>query len=347
VSAAPEGVLDTDGMWDATKAFPEQVENAAKASDAFIGLPSHEEIENVVVLGMGGSGIAGDIMIAVAGPFMPVPIVLTKGYEPPNFVGPSTLCFALSFSGDTEETVEAAQMAAIAGAHMVVIAKGGELARLAQSWDATLIGLPDDIPYPRAGIGAMTVPTLLVLEQVGLFPGARGWIDLAVDQLKLRRDELFKQDNGARDLARHIGRTLPIVYGGGGLGAAAALRWKNEFNENPKVPAFMHTVPELTHNEVAGWGQHGDVTRQVFSLVLLRHDHEHPQVMRRFDLIREWTEEAVGRVDEVHAAGDGPLAQVLDLMFYGSMVSLYLAAQEGVDPGPITVLEQIKAALAN
>jgi glucose/mannose-6-phosphate isomerase len=342
----PAGVIDTKGMWDSTAAFPEQVEHAAKSSESLIGLPLHDEIENVVVLGLGGSGIAGDIMTAVAGPFMPVPIVVTKGYEPPNFVGPTTLCFALSFSGDTEETVEAAQIAALSGARMVVIAKGGELARLARSWDATLIGLPDGIPYPRAALGAMAIPTLMVLEQTGLFPGASGWINLAVEQLKIRRDELCKEDNGARELARHIGRTMPIIYGGGGLGAAASLRWKNEMNENPKVPAFIHTVPELTHNEIAGWGQHGDVTRQVFSLVLLRHDHEHPQIMRRFDLIRQWTEEAVNRIEEVHAAGDGPLAQVLDLMFYGSMVSLHMAAQEGVDPGPITVLEEIKAALA-
>ncbi|MEY2451833.1 MAG: glucose/mannose-6-phosphate isomerase [Acidimicrobiaceae bacterium] len=342
----PAGVIDTKGMWDSTAAFPEQVEHAAKSSESLIGLPLHDEIENVVVLGMGGSGIAGDIMTAVAGPFMPVPIVVTKGYEPPNFVGPTTLCFALSFSGDTEETVEAAQIAALSGARMVVIAKGGELARLARSWDATLIGLPDGIPYPRAALGAMAIPTLMVLEQTGLFPGASGWINLAVEQLKIRRDELCKEDNGARELARHIGRTMPIIYGGGGLGAAASLRWKNEMNENPKVPAFIHTVPELTHNEIAGWGQHGDVTRQVFSLVLLRHDHEHPQIMRRFDLIRQWTEEAVNRIEEVHAAGDGPLAQVLDLMFYGSLVSLHMAAQEGVDPGPITVLEEIKAALA-
>ena len=343
---APEGVIDTKGMWRATEEFPEQIERAA-AVGSFIGLPEKDDIENVVVLGMGGSGLAGDVMTAVAGPFMPTPVVVTKGYEPPSFVGPNTLCFALSFSGDTEETVEAAQTAALSGARMVVIARGGELARLAQSWDATLIGLPDDLPYPRAGLGAMAIPTLLVLEQVGLFPGARGWIDLAVEQLKARRDELLKPENGARDLARRLGRTMPIVYGGGGLGATAALRWKNDINENAKAPSFVHSVPELTHNEICGWGQHGDVTRQVFSLVLLRHDHEHPQVMRRFDLVRQWTEEVVAGVEEVHAGGEGRLAQVLDLMLYGTMTSLHLAAQEGVDPGPITVLEEIKAAVAN
>jgi glucose/mannose-6-phosphate isomerase len=344
--SAPEGVLDTKGMWDAALAFPEQVEAAADDA-SFIGLPEKDDIENVVVLGMGGSGLAGDIMTAVAGPFMPVPIVVTKGYEPPSFVGPTTLCFALSFSGDTEETIEAAETAALAGARMVVVAKGGDLTRLAKSWEATLIGVPDGLPYPRAGVGAMSIPTLLVLEQVGLFPGAREWVHYAVDQLKARRDELAKDENEAREVARRIGRTMPIVYGGGGLGAAAALRWKNEINENCKAPSFAHTVPELTHNEVCGWGQHGDVTRQVFSLVLLRHDHEHPQIMRRFDLVRQWTEEVVAGVEEVHASGEGRLAQVLDLMFQGTMVSLHMAAQEGIDPGPITVLEEIKAALAN
>jgi glucose/mannose-6-phosphate isomerase len=339
--------LDTLGMWEATMGFPDQVATAISAADGLAGLPAHPDIENVVILGMGASGIAGDLIVGAGGQFIAVPIVVCKGYEPPNFTGPGTLCFALSFSGDTEETIEAAQTAALAGSRMVVVAKGGGLARLAQSWDATLIGLPDGIPYPRAALGAMTIPTLMVLEQTGLFPGASGWVSLAIEQLKVRRDELLRADNGARELARRIGRTMPIVYGGGGLGAAAALRWKNEMNENPKVPSFMNTVPELTHNEIAGWGQHGDVTRQVFSLVLLRHDHEHPQIMRRFDLIRQWTEEAVNRVEEVHAEGDGPLAQVLDLMFYGSMVSLHMAGQEGVDPGPITVLEDIKAALAD
>jgi glucose/mannose-6-phosphate isomerase len=333
-------------MWDATMAFPEQVEQAAAQTLDFSRLPAHEEIENIVVLGMGGSGIVGDLMISVAGPFMAVPIVVCKSYEPPSFAGPTTLCIALSFSGDTEETLEAAQTAALAGARMVVISGAGELAHLGQSWDATVIALPEGIPKPRAGLGAMAIPTLLVLEHVGLFPGARGWIDLAVEQLRRRRDELSADENTARSMARRIGRTIPIIYGGASLGTTAALRWKNEFNENPKVPAFIGTVPELTHNEISGWGQYGDVTRQVFSLVLLRHDQEHPQVMRRFELVRKWTEEVVNGVEEVHAEGDGPLAQLFDLMFFGTVTSLEVAAQEGVDPGPIPVLDDIKAAVA-
>jgi glucose/mannose-6-phosphate isomerase len=337
--------LDTVGMWDATMAFPEQVEQAAAQPLDFSRLPAHDEIENVVVLGMGGSGIVGDVLLSVAGPFMATPVVVCKSYEPPSFTGPTTLCIVLSFSGDTEETVEAAQTAALAGARMVVVTAGGELGRLGESWNATTIPVPDGIPMPRAGLGAMAIPTLLALEHVGLFPGAGGWIDLAVEQLRRRRDQLTASGSPAEKLARHIGRTMPLIYGGASLGTTAAMRWKAEFNENAKSPAFTGTVPEVTHNEITGWGQHGDVTRQVFTLVLLRHDQEHPQLVRRFDLIRKWTDEVVAGIEEVRAEGDGPLAQLLDLMFFGSVTSLERAAQEGVDPGPIPVLEDIKAAM--
>ena len=338
--------LDSLGMWDVTMAFPEQVESAITAADGIASLPDHHEIENIVVLGMGGSGIAGDIMTSVAGPFMATPIVVSKGYEPPNFVGPRTLCFALSFSGNTEETVEAATTAADAGARMVVIASGGELAALAEEWSAPLIGLPTDIPMPRAGLGAMSIPTLAVLEDVGLFPGAREWAQRAVEQLKVRRDELSKDESTATALARRIGRTMPIIYGGGGLGGAAGLRWKNQVVENAKSPAFFAQVPELMHNDICGWGQHGDVTRQVFTIVQLRHDHEHPQLDRRFELISEWTDEAVNAIEVVSAAGDGTLAQALDLMFMGDVTTLHMAYEAGVDPGPVPVLDEIKAALA-
>ncbi|CAN5127008.1 bifunctional phosphoglucose/phosphomannose isomerase [soil metagenome] len=338
--------LDSFGMYEASAAFPEQVEAAALAAEDLDGLPGHEEIEHVVILGMGGSGIAGDVVAAVAGPFMPVPVVVAKGYEPPSFISETTLCFAISFSGETEETIEAASTAAAAGARMVVVTGGGQLAHLATGWRSPRVHLPEGIPAPRAAMGAMAVPPLVALERAGLFPGASEWIALAVEQLRARRQELTKEDNPARDLARRIGRTLPIVYAGNDLGAVAALRWKNQINENAKSPAFFAAIPELTHNEICGWGQHGDVTRQVFTVLMLRHDHEHPQVMRRFDLVREWMDEVVAGIDEVKAEGDGPLAQLLDLMLFGDFVSLHLAFEEGVDSGPVPILNHFKAELA-
>ncbi len=142
----------------------------------------------------------------------------------------------------------------------------------------------------------------------------------------------------SEEIARRIGRTIPLIYGAQAVGAAAAVRWKNQVNENAKSPAFCSVYPELGHNELAGWGQLGDVTRQVLTLVNLRHDAEHPQVARRFAIVTEMLREVMADVIEVRASGEGDLAQLLDLSLIGDFVSLHLAAAEGVDPGPVPAL---------
>jgi len=341
-----DGVLDSLDMFEVTASLPEQVGAAVGAARPLdLGI-ERAYVENVVVLGMGGSGIAGDVMVAVAGPFVPVPIVVVKTYEIPDFVGQGSLVFAISFSGDTEETVEAAGEAVNAGASLVAVTSGGELGRLADDWGAPVVPVPATIPQPRAALGAMAIPPLVVLEDIGLFPGASQWVALAVDQLKYRRDRLVLPGSEAEELARRIGRTIPLVHGAQALGAAAALRWKAQINENAKSPAFWAVYPELCHNEIAGWGQHGDVTRQVITLVNLRHDAEHPQVVRRFDFVADVLREVVADIVEVRAEGEGDLAQLLDLVLVGDFVSLHLAAREGVDPGPVPVLEDLKHRLS-
>ena len=152
--------------------------------------------------------------------------------------------------------------------------------------------------------------------------------------------------NPARELARRIDRTIPIVYGTGALGGVAAMRWKQSVNENAKAPAYWNQFPELDHNEICGWGQHGDVTRQVFTLVELRHGLEHPQLDRRVAATREMIEEAVHQVLTVDAGGEGRLAQLLDLMHLGDWTSYYLALANDVDPGPIDAITQLKSRLA-
>ena len=338
--------IDTQNILDATAALPERVFDAAQAATGLAGLPSRESIEHVVVLGMGGSGIAGDILIAAAAPFMAVPVVVVKSYELPHFVGEGSLVFAVSFSGNTEETIETATEAAVQGARIVAVTGGGEIAKRAAGWGAPVIEVPAGMPQPRVGLGALAIPPLVVLEEIGLFPGASQWIDLAVDQLRRRRDALLADGNEAQDLARRIGRTFPIVYGGGAIGATAAARWKTQINENAKAPAFWNAHPELCHNELSAWGQHGDVTRQLLTLVNLRHDHEHPQVARRFELTTELVREVVAGVEEVRAEGEGELAQLLDLILFGDFVALHMAYQEDIDPGPIPAQEELKAALS-
>jgi len=338
--------LDSLGMWDVTAGLPEQVEAAIDVGEAIAGLPAHDDIANVLVLGMGGSGMAGDLVAAVAGPFMAVPIVVSKNYEPPSFVDDSTLVVAISFSGNTEETVEAVQEAALSGGRVLAVTAGGQLGELAASWGAPTAALPSGVPMPRAALGAMAIPVLVAFEKMGLFPGATEWVHRAVEQLRRRRDQLTGERSPAAPLARAIGRTIPLFYGAGPIGEVAARRWKGQANENAKIPAFANAIPELCHNEICGWGQHGDVTRQVLSLVQLRHDHEHPQEMRRFDLVAEICREVVADVLEARAEGEGELAQLLDLCLFGDFVSLELAADAGVDPGPVPILEELKAALA-
>jgi len=332
-------------MFEAAYGMAEQMAAALAAVETIDGLPDHDDIENVLVLGMGGSGVAGDVLATVAGPFLPVPLVVSKDYELPGFVGRGTLVVAISFSGGTEETLEAVGEAADDGARIVAICAGGELARVADDLGEPVLRVIPGIPMPRAGLGALVVPALVVLEETGLFPGATEWIALAIEQLRRRVERERGPRSVAQHLARSIGRTVPLVYGGSPLGYTAAQRWKASINENAKAPAFANRIPELCHNEVAGWGQHGDVTRQVLTLVELRHDHEHPQVGRRFELVNELTAEVVAGIETVQAEGEGALAQLLDLILGGDLLSLHLAANEGIDPGPIPALEYIKARL--
>jgi glucose/mannose-6-phosphate isomerase len=131
----------------------------------------------------------------------------------------------------------------------------------------------------------------------------------------------------------------------GGLGGAAAMRWKQSMNENAKVPAFWNQYPELDHNEICGWGQHGDVTRQVFTLIELRHGFAHARLFDRSTATRALVEEAVVQILEVEAGGEGRLAQLLDLIYLGDWTSTYLALDNDVDPGPIDAISQLKTIL--
>ena len=189
------------------------------------------------------------------------------------------------------------------------------------------------------------MPALCLLEDVGLFPGARAWVYSAVEQLLRRRDKLARPGNDMEVLARRIGRTFPVAHGGGNIGDVAAHRFKSQVNANAKSPAFYATHPDLAYDELLGWGQHGDVTRQLLTLVSFRHDEEHPQVSRRFELVADQVAEAVAGTLEIRAEGEGDVAQLLDLVFQGDICSLHLADQEGLDPGPSPAIDALVTAL--
>jgi glucose/mannose-6-phosphate isomerase len=331
--------------------LPEQLAAAHEAA-AMVpadGLPKLDPIRNIVVLGMGGSGIAGDVVAAAFNDQLPVPVNVLKQIRTPAYVGPHTLAFALSYSGNTEETLSMAASAVAAGAQLVAVSCGGQLEALARDAGALHLRCPAGY-LPRAAVGALVAPMCTVLYRLGLAPGAHALMILAQEQLAQRRDAcqpgIDGQANPARELARRIGRTIPLIYGGGAIGAVAAYRWKCDVNENAKAPAFWHTYPELDHNEICAWGQHGDVTRQLITLVELRHGFEHPRLRLHFDITREIIDECVHQVLPFVAQGEGRLAQLLDLMYVGDWTSCYLALQNDVDPGPIDAIVELKAKLA-
>jgi len=342
---------DSLGFLDAVASLPEQL-TAAHETAAELdlsALPPADHVRNVVVLGMGGSGIAGDVLAAVANGALPVPVTVLKQYRIPAFVGPHSLVFALSYSGDTEETLSMATGALHAGAHVVAVGRGGALSEQVRTAGGLHVPCPDGY-MPRAALGALVAPLFVALFRTGLLPEAHALLVGAQQQLGRRRDACAPTVEGARnparELARRIGRTIPLIYGGGALGAVAAMRWKADVNENAKAPAFWNTHPELDHNEICGWGQHGDVTRQLLTLVELRHGFEHARLTPRFDATRAQVEECVVQVLEVQAEGENRLAQLLDLMYVGDWVSCYLALANDVDPGPIPAITALKDHLA-
>jgi glucose/mannose-6-phosphate isomerase len=338
--------LDTQDMLGMAAALPEQIDQAARSARNLEPLPDKERIENIVVIGAGGSGIAGDVLAATAAPFIPVPITVVKGYELPAFVGEGSLVFSLSYSGDTEETIEATTDAAVQGSKVVVVSSGGVLVDLAASWGAPIVRVPKTLSQARAALGALAIPPLAVLEDIGLFTGASQWIDQAVVQLKKRRDQLSKDNNIAHKLAKKLAGHAVVVSGGGGVGATAAQRWKAQINNNAKSVAFASAQPDVCHTEISGWVALSEWTKQKFGMVALRHDDEHPQISRRFDLAEKYAAPNLAFVENVRAQGDGDLAQLLDLVMIGDYVSLYLAQEEGIDPGPVPAVDDLKAALS-
>ena len=333
---------DSLGMQEATLDLPDQIERSVVEARQLNGLPNASDIDQVVVLGMGGSGIAGDIVEAIAGPQMTIPVVVRKGYECPRFVGPRTLIMVASFSGETEETLQAVSMAHDRGAEIYAVTCGGTLARLTGEWSAILHHVDSTIPMPRCAVGAMSIPMLVALQLIGLINGMDEQIDETVATLRRRCVSIREGADVSDMIATKLGSGIPLIYGGGKLGEVAAARFKNQINENAKLPAFFNSLPEMCHNEMAGWGAVTNLKELNIVPIHLRHSHEHQRLEPRFDFNETLLSKSGANVIVVQAQGEAPLAQLFDLILIGDQTSLELAALHGQDPGPIDVLTELK-----
>jgi glucose/mannose-6-phosphate isomerase len=340
------GRLDSRGLWEATAALPDQLTNAlASAQNALddARLPEPLSTHAVVVCGVGPDALAGDAVQAFTAARAPVPVLVLRSPEVPAFVGADTLVLAVSSSGRDTDVVTATQAALARDARVVVIAGDGPLCGLAVERGLPLCPVVGDGTAPRATLGATVVPLLVTMFRSGLISDPGPSVTGAGTVLQRRRDAFADAAGPAAEVARRIGRTMPIIYGASGIAAVAAHRWKSQVNLNAKSPAFHGALPASTRDELAGWGQGGDVTRQVMSLVLLRHPGEDEGAAELFEEVAAATDEIVADTIEIWGQGDDDFSRFFDLTLFGDFVSLFLAAREGVDPGPVPTIEDLGA----
>jgi len=313
----------------------------------------------VVVTGMGGSGVAGDILAAVSGPGCPVQVTAVHDYQLPAWVGAADLVIAVSCSGATEETLAASAEAVRRGCGLIGVGgRDSALAELAKQAHAPFISV-QSAGMPRSTLWALSVPLVVVASRLGLIDVPASDYEAAAAELE-RISHLCRPGsetfvNPAKLLALDLAGTLPMIWGTSPLAGVAAYRFACQLNENAKYPAVHGMLPEANHNQVVTFdgrfagGPDGAATSLPpvpLRLVLLRDSHEHPQVARRRE---ESARLAAGRgieVTELAAAGGGPLERLASLVQLIDYATVYLAIAQGIDPGPVATIAELKARIA-
>ncbi len=301
-----------------------------------------DRYDAVVISGMGGSGIAGDILWALSLHGYPRPIVVHKGYGVPGFTGPRTLVVIFSHSGSTEEALSAFEEAGTRGAARLVVTSGGALGDAAASEAVDIAVLPKGDRQPRHSLGFLLVPALIAL---GLDDGLPEAIDiLSTTAAELGRDVPVER-NAAKQMAQRLRDVVPVAWGGHGIGSVAAYRLKCQLNENAKLPAVHGELPEADHNDVVGWERPSALTGAT-ALVALRDPlGEHPRISRRFDITATLLGEHLTWSADITARGTSALARAASLLIQSDLVSVYAAIAADLDPTPIASIDRLKSEL--
>jgi glucose/mannose-6-phosphate isomerase len=338
--------VDPRSMRALVEKFPEQAESAVQTARN-IQLPIPQKIRSLVVTGLGGSAIGGDLVRSIAGQHLKYPFFVNRDYNLPGFVDDTCLVFACSYSGNTEETLSAYEQAHRAGAAIICVTSGGRLQSLAKRDSFPVLPLPGGLP-PRAALAYSLFTLLIAMESLRLIPDQSSAIRETLNLLKELSVEYGVANpeavNPAKALARSLSGKIVAIYGSNAILDAAAYRWRSQIAENSKNLAFHHVLPEMNHNELVGWLMPQAALKNV-GVVLLRDKGDHPQVQRRFDLTREIINGKPGTLQEVWSRGESVLARVLSIILLGDFVSLYLALLNDIDPSPVQVIDYLKQKL--
>jgi glucose/mannose-6-phosphate isomerase len=335
---------DPTGQLDDILAMPEHLRDALWRVES-AGLQPRESRGGMVVAGMGGSSIGGALARAVLGDRASRPIVLARDYALPSWTEPETTVLCASYSGETEETLAAYDAAQALGARTIVVTTGGPLAEQARHDGVPVVPLPGGF-QPRAAVAYLLVTALEVAALCGAGEGLHSEIDVAAahaERLVARWGPDAPEDSAAKALARGLHGTVPQIAGAG-LTTPVAYRWKTQINENAKLPAFAAELPELNHNEIAGWEQAGRLAP--FSAVFLDDSDLHPRVRQRIELTRGLIASRGASTFRIDTEGETRMDRLVSVLLLGDLMSLYLGVLAGVDPANIEVLSSLKAALA-
>jgi glucose/mannose-6-phosphate isomerase len=293
------------------------------------------DASGLIVCGMGGSAIGGVLARAALGDSLGLPMLIFRDYELPPWTAPDRAILCSSYSGNTEETLACFAAAEAIGAIRYVATTGGALAEAARASSVPVVGFPGGL-QPRHAVGYGFTVASEIAALIGAAPAIRTEIDTAAAFLDDRREALVER---AAKIAERIAGSVPTIYGCD-LTVPVAYRWKTQINENAKQHAFDHQLPELDHNELVGWAENGDLPQ--FSAVVLMDRDQHPRQRQRAELTAQLIEPSARAVVVVETEGETRVARLLWSVMLGDLVSLHLAAHNGVDPAPVEVIDRLK-----
>lgn len=337
--------IDISGMYDLIKSFPEQVESSLEIASSAKLFLSTGRIRNIVLSGLGGSAIGGDILRSYSTNQLRIPMQVNRNYTLPGYVNKNTLVVVSSYSGETEETIHAYLQAKRKGAQIIVISSGGTIGKRAERGSDNWVKIPGGLP-PRAALGYSFFTLLAIMAKTGLIKVSRNEIRETIILLKSLRDEYSKYENDPEPvrIARLMKDSLPIIYSSSDHFDAVNLRWRGQISENAKTVAYGNILPEMNHNEIVGYATLEDILKRFF-VIFLRDAGDHPRVKVRFDLMKEIIGHYCGSILEVHSKGKNLLTRMFSLIYLGDWVSYYLAIEKGVDPTPVKNIDMLKKRL--
>ncbi len=308
---------------------------------------SYPKPANIVVAGLGGSAIGGDLFKDWAKNQLSVPIEVSREYHLPAYAGKKTLALITSYSGDTEETLSSFLDALKRKCMIFCISSGGALIKYAQKHNVPYLQVPGGMP-PRAALPYMLVPLLVLMEKVGLVKGVKNELDetiLLLKKISLENGpDTLTRDNFAKTVATHIGETAPAIYGFGAY-RSVAQRLKQQFNENAKSAAKWEFFPELDHNEIVGWEGRGEQCKY-FSVIFIRDSEEPVEIESRIETTKQIMERRGLIMFDLEVQGKSLLAKMLSSIVVGDFTSVYLAVLRGADPTPVKTINVLKDTLA-